>query len=351
MLLTSNNNFYGTIKTDFDKGPGSREPMEKSTKLQLVLVSGILALALLAYDRIGTVFSTWLSNLVYGGYIPYTFNVSCLVQIFYSIFIVMVPFLLAGLIIKKVQHREPEDKLLPLQPGTNRPWRICSLGIGFGALIVANLVTSIFIQLMEGRGFVVDSYDMELPTTFVGYIMIILADAIVPAFTEEIALRGVVMGSLRKYGDAFAVVFSAMLFGLMHGNMSQAPFSFLLGLVMGYLVLKTGSLWTSIGIHVLNNTYAVILAIIREQCSDQVTAACSAVFAVVGLVLGLIAIAYLVYVYQDDGSVYKLQNPGGSDPAGQRIYRLKAWFYAVISLPMLGALIYLGKALVETIHK
>mgnify|MGYP001194299460 FL=1 len=58
---------------------------------------------------------------------------------------------------------------------------------------------------------------------------------------------------MRRFGDSFALVLSAILFALFHGNLSQAPNAFLMGLVIGYLVLYSGSLWVGIIIHAVNN--------------------------------------------------------------------------------------------------
>ena len=70
---------------------------------------------------------------------------------------------------------------------------------------------------------------------------------------EEVVFRGMIFQSMRRFGDSFALVLSAILFALFHGNLSQAPNAFLMGLVIGYLVLYSGSLWVGIIIHAVNN--------------------------------------------------------------------------------------------------
>ena len=66
-------------------------------------------------------------------------------------------------------------------------------------------------------------------------ILNIISVAIVPAFAEEFAYRGLVMGSLKKYGRAFAVVASAILFSAMHSNTTQIVFTLPVGLIFGYI--------------------------------------------------------------------------------------------------------------------
>ena len=69
---------------------------------------------------------------------------------------------------------------------------------------------------------------------------------------EEIIYRGFVMKSLQRYGKTFAIVVSAVIFGLMHGNLLQGIFAFMAGLVFGYAAMEY-SIYFSILLHVMNN--------------------------------------------------------------------------------------------------
>ena len=80
-------------------------------------------------------------------------------------------------------------------------------------------------------------------------ILYIINGVVLPAFIEEIVFRGAIMQSLRRFGDGFALLVSSVLFAVVHGNFVQAPYAFLMGLVIGYFVLRTGSLWAGIFIH------------------------------------------------------------------------------------------------------
>lgn len=76
---------------------------------------------------------------------------------------------------------------------------------------------------------------------------------------EEILFRGLVLRSLRPYGKKFAIVVSAILFGLFHGNLMQVPFAFVVGLVLGYVALEYSIGWAVV-LHVMNNLgYADLL--------------------------------------------------------------------------------------------
>lgn len=88
-----------------------------------------------------------------------------------------------------------------------------------------------------------------------------LVTAIFAPVFEEWMCRGVVLrGLLTKMKPAWAIVVSALFFALIHGNPWQALNAFFVGLVMGYVYYKTGSLLLTMLIHFVNNGSAVIAA-------------------------------------------------------------------------------------------
>lgn len=67
---------------------------------------------------------------------------------------------------------------------------------------------------------------------------------------------------LRKYGNGFAVLSISIVFGLLHGNVIQFVFAFLVGLILGYITVKTDSVVPAILVHALNNGMSVIVSIV-----------------------------------------------------------------------------------------
>ena len=83
---------------------------------------------------------------------------------------------------------------------------------------------------------------------------------VVGPIVEELVYRGGILMSLRRFGDKFAITVSAILFGLMHGNILQAIFATIVGFVLGYICVKTNSLRYCIIIHMLNNFVSLLLS-------------------------------------------------------------------------------------------
>lgn len=139
-------------------------------------------------------------------------------------------------------------------------------------------------------------------------IIYFICIAIIPAITEEIAFRGVVLNFLRPYGDGFAVLISAILFGLVHGNFVQIPFAFIVGLVCAVLVVKTNSIIPSILLHLLNNGTSVILDCISEYTSQGIYQLVSTIIVLTLTAIGFIAIILLC----KKGFDLKFQNSRGN---------------------------------------
>jgi len=82
----------------------------------------------------------------------------------------------------------------------------------------------------------------------------ILRIVIIAPIVEELIFRGVIMaGFSRIYHPVFAIFFSALLFGLFHLNPWQFPAAFALGLVLGWIRIRTGSVLACIAGHAIHN--------------------------------------------------------------------------------------------------
>lgn len=119
--------------------------------------------------------------------------------------------------------------------------------------------------------------------------------AVVPPLVEEMLFRGLLLQSLRRYGDGFAVFASALAFGLYHGNFIQMVFAFLCGIVMGLVAVRTNSLLPSILIHFLNNSIAFSVEMITRYKGAAAADQADAVISAVLIGLGILGAAYLLW--------------------------------------------------------
>ena len=96
------------------------------------------------------------------------------------------------------------------------------------------------------------SYLDSAPISIVG----IVYGCIVTPIAEELCFRGAVMFALYRWkrNAWFAILVSAVLFGFAHLNIVQVFYTFIHGVLMGWLFYRTGSLIPSIVVHVANNS-------------------------------------------------------------------------------------------------
>lgn len=90
------------------------------------------------------------------------------------------------------------------------------------------------------------------------FVLEILSTAIVPAFCEEYLFRGAILTNLLPFGKSTAIFASAFLFGFMHQNPVQMLYTMLMGIVIGYIYVKTKSIWVCIILHGVNNFITVL---------------------------------------------------------------------------------------------
>ncbi len=177
--------------------------------------------------------------------------------------------------------------------------------LGFGASALSNLASNIlesFTNSLFGVQF--ENPAPEYGTGTWSFILMLLCVGILPALLEEFAIRGVILGALRKkFSDTSAIVISSVLFGILHGNLQQIPFATLLGLLLAYTTIYTGSLLPAVLIHAVNNTVSVILAFSSQNMSPMVSEMTSYIYFTVSLIVGICGFIMLI---KSDSNAFKL---------------------------------------------
>ena len=125
---------------------------------------------------------------------------------------------------------------------------------------MATLAFTALIGLLRGETVVnpveqMESYPVALTT---------LLGCVIAPITEELMFRRLLLNRLRPYGEKFAVVASALCFGLFHGNLNQVFYAFAIGLVFAYVALRTGRLWQVMLLHAMVNSISVLILPLLE---------------------------------------------------------------------------------------
>ena len=209
-----------------------------------------------------------------------------ILSVILSITLLTVPFIICAKIMG-----EKISSLVPLTgPESDNNFAFFLFGVGFCAF--ANIAVSAAGRIFQSFGIDYSVSQPEDPEGIFGFLLVIISTAVVPALVEEFAYRGIVLGLLKPFGEAFAIFGSAAAFGLLHGNFEQIPFAFLVGLVLGFVRVKTGSILICMAIHATNN----LIAVLSSYSSALPTAAVNlayTLYIVAALTLAVLGVAFL----------------------------------------------------------
>ena len=150
--------------------------------------------------------------------------------------------------------------LLDARPETRDMWFGLSFGAGF--LVVSSLVILALSQI-EAFQQQINNYNQVISNPIIegNLLMTVLGVGIIVPIVEEAMYRGMILGELAKaFPVGVAIAVQGVLFGLMHGNVVQLSFAVPLGVLLGYCVHKTQTLWVGIAAHVAMNTVSVLTA-------------------------------------------------------------------------------------------
>jgi membrane protease YdiL (CAAX protease family) len=133
-------------------------------------------------------------------------------------------------------------------------WSIIVLIIGFGLFFIAGIIlTTLGIDASEASNIP----DIELIFSFPSIIVLLIIQPI----GEEIFFRGFLMDKINSLaGKEIAIISTGLMFGIAHLSYAKiypAIMTFVLGILLGYVVFKTKNLNTSIIAHILFNVTSI----------------------------------------------------------------------------------------------
>lgn len=133
-------------------------------------------------------------------------------------------------------------------------WRFALIGLcGFVFIVFATDVAVEMFDLPDEMG--------EIFAMMSGSVVGALSIAVFGPIAEEYVFRECCIGYMVRHGVKpwVAIISSAVVFGLVHGNPVQIPFAMVVGVVLGMVYYKTGNIVVSSMLHIINNSVSVIM--------------------------------------------------------------------------------------------
>ena len=145
----------------------------------------------------------------------------------------------------------------------SRPWDVLlwSVVASLGAIVPSLLLQGLIPEWTGWAKDIVDQTNQQLEGLMSipgGYMVI----ALLPPVVEELVFRGAVLRSLLEWKPEkkwAMIALSALFFSLVHLNPAQMPHAFLIGLLLGWMYTRTGSIVPGVAYHWANNTAAYVM--------------------------------------------------------------------------------------------
>lgn len=173
------------------------------------------------------------------------------------------------------------------------------LFLGMAVILAAAYLNSLLLDVFDYAEFTEEVFSGSGVSANYQVVLAVFTTAVVPAFVEELLFRGMVLTNLLPYGRTTAIIGSALLFGMMHQNAGQLLFATVAGLILGYVYVKTRSIWCCILLHFVNNFYSVLQSIWWERLSSFASNMVIGISELLIFTLGLLSFVWLLLREKD----------------------------------------------------
>ena len=156
---------------------------------------------------------------------------------------------------------------------------IIGKGLSFGNIILLVMFTLCIEPLLTLINGVSQCF-FKTPTTDMitgeatkkPFIVMFLLVALLPAICEEFVYRGVFFRGYEKIGVVPGAILSGFLFGVLHGNLNQFTYAFVMGAIFALAVYATGSLWAGTVMHLTVNGLSTVLLYLLPKLQEKLPA-------------------------------------------------------------------------------
>ncbi|HZK26193.1 MAG TPA: type II CAAX endopeptidase family protein [Thermoclostridium sp.] len=108
-----------------------------------------------------------------------------------------------------------------------------------------------------------------LPISETPLLVSLLLIGVSAGICEEVMFRGVIQRSFERFGKVFSIVITGFVFGLFHMDFQKLIGTFLLGVLIGFIVYRTNSLYAGMFAHFTNNSIAVLVNYISGKITPS----------------------------------------------------------------------------------
>lgn len=184
----------------------------------------------------------------------------------YSCFVPIVSETAAILLGLKILKYKPDFKRLATREGYGGGTVMKLITLCLGLQLAATVITQIIAFVLDKFGLTGRTIDLSATTSFGANVFMYFYACLLGPVLEELLYRGILLQSMRKYNERFAIFLSALIFGLMHQNYQQFVLAFLIGIPLAIVTIKHGSIIPAVCTHIIVNTTASVSSVLLQYC-------------------------------------------------------------------------------------
>ncbi|MCL2087637.1 MAG: CPBP family intramembrane metalloprotease [Oscillospiraceae bacterium] len=169
------------------------------------------------------------------------------------------------------------------------------LGAGYFCVFVSNAMSRFLVPVRYDITGLNGVVDVTVLSGFKFFVFCLFTVIIIPV-VEEFIFRRMVLQQLRKFGDCFAIMVTALLFAVARGDTSELLYCFVVGVMLGYLVIWTNSIIPSMVAHVLISVLNILDIQAFSFPPEESGVTLLQTFLLILMVMGFFAALYLIFI-------------------------------------------------------
>lgn len=247
-------NYSKSKKKDAEKENDENKILEKRNFSQIGSVVGISIIIFLGANIIiSSIAQTFLSGYLQD--VLASSDILLITQIIVSLLSLYFSYKYVMAHVEKPKQKRKNLKISPIK----------IMAIVLGLIAFLQIALTYVFELFSLNYDVTAIFELSSSPSVLTKVLFVLAIAVIPAIFEELFCRKAIISLARPQGRAFAIILSSVLFGLIHMNLQQFIFAFLVGLLLAIMYEYTNDLKYTIVIHFINNFISTLPIILGKS--------------------------------------------------------------------------------------
>ncbi|MCR5099908.1 MAG: CPBP family intramembrane metalloprotease [Butyrivibrio sp.] len=176
-----------------------------------------------------------------------------------------------------------DDSVLKIKGHVSKNQYLRSIFIIFPVAISLSYFSNFLASVISGGES--ENTVINMLVTGDNILSMIMVAVLAPIF-EELVFRKLIIDRTRRYGEVIAIIYSSLAFGLFHCNVYQIFYAFAIGLILGYIYVRTGNVILTIIMHMIMNSSSAVLYPLAPEIYKY--------FEYIMIILGICSIIYTI---------------------------------------------------------